>query len=111
MIREGCQGSLNLYYKSLLISSFPLTKKKTFERYIFQGEYLIRKSKGIPIKTQIKTYIHFCNLIFSRKKNNQPIRKSDHEMFLNSLFALMRLNIIDDDESNGYLIMNKKKRI
>ena len=109
MIYEGSKGSLNLYYKSLLISSFPLTNKKTFERYFYQGEYLIRKSKQIPIKIQIKTYLHFCNMIFSRKKNNQPIRKSDHEMFLNSLFALMRLKIIDDDESNGYLIMNKKK--
>jgi len=109
MIYEGSKGSLNLYYKSLLISSFPLTNKKTFERYFYQGEYLIRKSKQIPIKIQIKTYLHFCNMIFSRKKNNQPIRKSDHEIFLNSLFALMRLKIIDDDESNGYLIMNKKK--
>ncbi len=109
MIREGSNGSLNLYYKDLLISSFPLTNKKTFERYFYQGEYLIRKSKQIPIKIQIKTYLHFCNMIFSRKKNNQPIRKSDHQMFLNSLFALMRLKIIDDDSSNGYLIMNKKK--
>ncbi len=109
MIREGSNGSLNLYYKDLLISSFPLTNKKTFERYFYQGEYLIRKSKHIPIKIQIKTYIQFCNMIHRRKFNGEPIYKSDHELFLNSLFALMRLNIIDDDESNGYLIMNKKK--
>ncbi len=109
MIREGSNGSLNLYYKDLLISSFPLTNKKTFERYFYQGEYLIRKSKHVPIKTQIKYYLTFCNFMFERKKNNQPIRKSDHQMFLNSLFALMRLKIIDDDSSNGYLIMNKKK--
>ncbi len=109
-IYEGSNGSLNLYYKGLLISSFPLTKKNTFTRYKYQGEYLIRKSKHIPIKIQIKTYIHFCNMIHRRKINNQAIRKSDHQMFLNSLFALMRLNIINDDESNGYLIMNKKKK-
>lgn len=109
-IYNGCDGSLNLYYKGLLISSFPLTKKNTFTRYKYQGEYLIRKSNHIPIKIQIKTYIHFCNMIHRRKINNQAIRKSDHQMFLNSLFALMRLNIINDDESNGYLIMNKKKK-
>ncbi len=109
MIREGSKGSLNLYYKSLLISSYPLTNKKTFDNYFYQGEYLIRKSKHIPIKLQIKTYLNFCNVIHRRKFNNQPIRKTDHEMFLNSLFALMRLNIIENDESNGYLIMNKKK--
>ena len=44
MIYNGCDGSLNLYYKGLLISSFALTKNKTFERYKYQGEYLILKS-------------------------------------------------------------------
>tara|TARA_Y100001972_G_scaffold128687_1_gene191024 strand:+ start:12715 stop:13044 length:330 start_codon:yes stop_codon:yes gene_type:complete len=109
MIRNGSEGSLNLYFKGLLISSYPLTKKKTFERYFYQGEYLIRKSKHIPIKLQIKTYLKYCNMILNRKKNKQPIYASDHIMFMNSLFALMRLRIIDDDESNGYLIMKKKK--
>lgn len=109
MIYNGKNGSLILYYKGLLISSFPLSDKKTFNRYEYQGTHLIMKSKGIPIKLQIKTYIHFLNTIYIRKKNNQAIRKSDHIFFLNCLFALLRLKIIDNDESNGYLIMKKKK--
>ncbi len=32
-------------------------------------------------------------------------------MFLGCLFALMKMKIIDNDESNGYLIMPKKKTI
>jgi len=109
MIYNGSEGSLNLYYKGLLISSYPLTKKKTFENYFYQGELMIRQSSGIPIKLQIKTYIHFLNTIHNRKINKQPIRRSDHIYFLNCLFALMRLKIIEDDEANGYLIMKKKK--
>jgi len=109
MIRNGSEGSLNLYFKGLLISSYPLSKKKTFERYFYQGEYIIRKSKHIPIKLQIKTYLKYCNMILNRKKKKQPIYASDHIMFMNCLFALMRLRIIDDDELNGYLIMKKKK--
>jgi hypothetical protein len=109
MIYNGSEGSLNLYYKGLLISSYPLTKKKTFENYFYQGEHMIRQSSGIPIKLQIKTYIHFLNTIHNRKINKQPIRRSDHIYFLNCLFALMRLKIIEDDEANGYLIMKKKK--
>ena len=109
MIRNGKDGSLNLYFKGTLISSFPLSKNKTFDKYFYQGEYLIRKSKHIPIKLQIKTYLQYCNMIRNRKINKQPIYASDHIMLLNSLFALMRLKIIDNDETNGYLIMKKKK--
>jgi len=109
MIYNGSQGSLCFYYKGLLISSFPLTKKKTVERYLLQGEELIYKSKDIPIRVQIKTYLLFCNEIYSRKKNNLSIRRSDHIYFLNCLSALLRLRIIDNDEENGYMNFPKKK--
>ncbi len=111
MIYNGSHGSLNLYYKGLLISSFPLSKKKTFETYQYQGEYLILKSmrENLKIKQMIFTFTHFCNMIHKRKLNKQPIRRSDHEMFISCLFGLMKLKIIDNDDLNGYLIMPKKK--
>tara|TARA_R110002020_G_scaffold243173_2_gene456662 strand:+ start:2774 stop:3061 length:288 start_codon:yes stop_codon:yes gene_type:complete len=93
------------------VSSFPLTNKKTFERYKYQGEYLILESmkEKFKIKQIIFTFINFCNIIYNRKKENLPIRRTDHEYFLSCLFGLMKLKIIDNDESNGYLIMAKKK--
>jgi len=111
-IYNGCDGSLNLYYKGLLISSFPLTKKKTFKRYQYQGEYLILKSmkENFKIKQIIYTLTHFCNKIHNRKLNKQPIRRSDHEYFISCLFGLMKLKIIDNNNENGYLIMPKKKK-
>ena len=111
MIYNGCNGSLNLYYKGLLISSFPLTNKKTFDKYKYQGEYLILKSmkEKFKLKQIIFTLTNFCNIIYERKKDNKAIRRSDHEFFISCLFGLLKLKIIDNDESNGYLIMNKKK--
>ena len=109
MIFNGSEGSICFYFKGLLISSYPLTKKKTLHAYLNQGEELIYKSKGIPIKVQIKTYLHFCNEIYSRKKNNLAIRRSDHIYFLNCLTALLRLRIIDNDELNGFMCFSKKK--
>ena len=108
MIYNGSEGSICFYYKGLLISSYPLSKKKTLEGYLNQGEELIYKSKGIPIKAQVRTYLHFCNEIYSRKKKNVAIRRSDHVFFLNCLTALLRLKIIDNDESNGYYCFPKK---
>lgn len=110
-IYNGPDGSLNLYYKGLLISSFPLSKKNNFKAYEYQGEYLILKSmrEKLKIKQIIYTFTNFCNIIYSRKKNKQPIRRSDHEMFISCLFGLLKLKIIENDETNGYLIMKKKK--
>lgn len=111
MIYNGSNGSLNLYYKGLLISSFGLTNKKTFNKYEYQGEYLILKSmkQGFNIEKIIKLLTHFCNLIYIKKKNKESIRRSDHKFFLSCLFGLLKLKIIDNDEKNGYLIMPKKK--
>jgi len=112
-IYYGSHGTLCLYYKGLLISSFALTNKKTIQAYLNQGEELIYQSKGIPIKTQIEMYLHFCNIIHNRKKNNQAIYRSDHINFLNCLTALLRLKIIyndiEDGELNGYMVFQKKK--
>ena len=111
MIYNGSNGSLNLYYKGLLISSFALTKNKTFDRYEYQGEYIILESmkQGFKIKQITITLINFCDLIYYRKNKKQSIRRSDHEFFISCLFGLLKLKIIDNDESNGYLICPKKK--
>jgi hypothetical protein len=108
-IFNGSKGSICFYYKGLLINSFPLTNKCTAERYLYQGTDLIMKSKGINIKKQIKMYLYFCNMIYTRKKNNLPIYKSDHIYFLNCITALLRLKIIDNDELNGYMCFGRKK--
>ena len=112
MIHQGSNGSLSLYYKGLLISSFALTNKKTFKRYNYQGEHLILKSirENIKIPLQIETYIYFCNTIHRRKLNKQSIRRRDHEMFMACLFALMKLQIIRDDSDNGTFIMPRLKK-
>ena len=61
------------------------------------------------IKLIIYTLTLFCNQIYSRKKNKQPIYRSDHELFISSLFGLLKLKVIDNDELNGYLVMDRKK--
>ena len=108
MIYQGSKGNISLFYKGKLISNFPLTKKKKVDDYIYQGDYVIKQSKGIPILLQIDAYKKFCDLMYKRKINNLPIYRSDHELFLGSLMALLRLKIIDNDDNNGYLIMTKK---
>lgn len=101
--------NLVLFYKDLLIGSYPITDLKTYERYKEQGNLLILESlkENIPIKSQIYTYLLFCNQILRRKKDGLGIHRSNYEMFLNCLFALIKLKILEEEDS--VLIIKKKK--
>lgn len=109
MIREGSEGSINIFFRGLLVSSFPLTKKKTVERYKQQGEEIIRKGKGVKILDQIKAYFMFIEAIYNRKKKNLPIYRTDHINVLNAVMALIRLEVMENDSNNGFYVAPKKK--
>ena len=109
MIYYGKKGSLILFYKDLLIGSYPLSNLKTYERYKYQGPLLILSSiKPIPLKLQIKTYIAFINMIHDRKINKLGIHRPDLELFLSCIFALIKLKQLDEDDS--VFIVEKKIR-
>jgi len=112
MIYEGKKGSLILFYNDLLIGSYPLSNLKTYERYKYQGEYLILQSiKTMPLKLQIKTYECFTEMIYLRKKNKFGIHRSDYEMFLSCMFALIKLKKLDEEEAVFIAPKKKSKKI
>lgn len=100
MIIQGSKGSLTLFYKDKLIASYPLSLKKTYEIYKYQGEYIILKSmkSGLKIKEQIYTYLNFCNQMIRLKNEGKSIRCTDSELFLSCIFALIKFNILDEDD-------------
>ncbi len=106
MLRESEYGSVSLFWKGLLISMFEREKE---ENFMEEGEYLIRQTKGVPIKEQILTYKLYCDVIYKNKKKKSRITYDDHSLFRKCLFALMRLGIVENDENNGYLCMIKRK--
>lgn len=111
MIKVGSQGSISFYFKGLLICSFPMTKKKTKEYYFSKGNTLIidGMKNGYNVKKLIHIFNLYCNSIYIRKRDKKPIYASDHKIFVESITALMKLQIIKNDSQNGYLIMPKKK--
>tara|TARA_Y100001934_G_C12109707_1_gene657890 strand:- start:354 stop:725 length:372 start_codon:yes stop_codon:yes gene_type:complete len=111
MIRQGKEGSYNIFYKGLLISSFPIHKIKMIEGYNNQGIELIHKTLYLnhSLQEQIKIYQLFVNMIYKLKKRNKKISSEDHINFLNCFLALMKLKKIEEDDNNGILIMGRKK--
>ena len=110
MIIYGKKGSLLLFYKNLLVGSYPLSNLKTYERYKIQGDLFILDSlKHASLQFQIKAYTSFCDIIYQRKKDGLGIHRSDYEFFLNAIFALIKLNVIDEEDS--IYIVGKKKSL
>lgn len=100
-IFQGSEGSMTLYFKDAMIGSFPLTKKKTYERYKYQGVELIlqsMKQRDKTIKEQIRTYILLCNTMSRHIKEGKNIWRSDRELILSCIFALIKLKIVDEDD-------------
>ena len=110
MIKQGKNGSLTLFFKDVLIGSYPLSKKKTYERYKYQGDDLIlqtmRENKR-TITEQISCYLLLCNGFLRKKKQGLNIWRSDYEIFLACIFALIKLRIIDEEDC--VFIMPKKR--
>ena len=67
-IYEGSEGSLNLFWKDLFISSFPLSKKKKLELYEYEGTHLITEAlkDNVPFNTLHKVFEVFCEGVYKR---------------------------------------------
>lgn len=52
----------------------------------------------------------FCNNILRRKKNKLNIWRSDYEMFLSCIFALIKLKILYDEDC-VFIAPKKKKKL
>tara|TARA_R110000803_G_scaffold55904_6_gene112969 strand:- start:2331 stop:2690 length:360 start_codon:yes stop_codon:yes gene_type:complete len=102
-IKQGKYGSLNLFYKDIFIASFPLSDTRTVDGYKKNGEWLIlstmRERPELNIRNQIYTYTYFLNLMYKRKLNKQKLWRSNYEMILGTVMALVKLNILDEDDS------------
>ena len=109
-IFQGSEGSLTIYFKDIMIGTYPLTKKKTYERYKYQGVELLlqtMKRTKITIKEQIYRYLLVCNGMIREIKQGKNIWRSDRELVLSCIFALIKLKILDEDEC--VLIMPRKR--
>lgn len=100
MIIQGKHGSMCLYWKDLLICSFPLGRYD-YEHYKKEGEELIIESmrmKGYNIKSQIFQYILTCDSIYRKKLKKQKTSSMDMYLFRITLMALIKLKSKDEED-------------
>jgi len=110
MIIQGSNGSVNLYWKDIFLSSFPLgTYDLSF--YKSQAEEMILEAirSGRKMSSMIPICMGFCDGFHNRRVVLQKkTGGEDHQFFCVCVFVLIRLEIIDADDH--LLIMGRKKK-
>lgn len=110
MIIQGKDGSLNVYWNDIFLSSFPLGKynMKDYEK---QAEQLILDAmkEGRKMSSMIPICMGFCEGFYKRRNVlKKKTGQEDHRFFCVCVLVLIRLKIIDADDH--LLIMGRKKK-
>lgn len=111
----GKDGQVALFYRNIHIANFPLGVM-SMDDYKYNANQLIIDGMrdGLKIPQIIHALKLFCESIRyltwdnNRKKKykRKEISLQDYRLFLGSLFALVKLQIIDEDDA--FLIIPKK---
>ncbi len=110
--REGKYGSLNIYYKGYYMSKFPLDSVDTFDKLCIESLQIINKKRsGPPLSLKQKLWCAnaFIEVSVQKMIQGDRIKASDHILILHTMLMLIQFKVIDNDESNGYLICKKYK--
>lgn len=111
----GKDGQIALFYRDLHIANFPLGVMG-IDDYEYNANQLI--IDGMKDGLKIPAIIHACKLFCesiryltwdnNRKKKykRKEISLEDYRLFLGSLFALVKLKIIDEDDA--YMTFSKR---
>jgi hypothetical protein len=99
-----------IFWNDLYISKFTYSTKEGL--YLCGKKFVeenIRNNK--PISFQKKVFKNYADIIYQRKKNKEGIRRSDHQLLLQSLLGLWVLKGCDEDDILYYAPKYKKKSI
>ena len=99
MILQGRNGSMVLFWLDTLMCGFPISHY-TYEDYKQLSNELIVDGmrSNVKIQTQIESYSSLCNIIHLKKLKNKKINSEEYDCFRLSALALIKLQLIDEDE-------------
>jgi len=109
--REGKYGSINLFYKGVYLSQFPLDSLHTFDILCKESLKILNEKKvaKLPLNKKLWLANAFIETTMMMVKCGNRIKASDQILILHTMLMLIQFKVIDNDELNGYLICKKYK--
>ena len=101
---------ITLHYKNTFISKFNLQYPE--EAFDFANKNLISvmRDEKINIHEIKRMFQLFVDQFYKMRVNKVKCISSDHNLFMGAFLALMKMNIIQDDNENGYIITKRKPK-
>lgn len=109
--REGESGSINLFYKGVYLSQFPLDSLHTFDILCKESLKILNEKQvaKLPLKKKLLLANAFIETTMMMVKCGNRIKAQDQILILHTMLMLIQFKVIDNDELNGYLICKKYK--
>lgn len=116
--REGKYGSINLFYKGVYLSQFPLDSLHTFDILCKESLKILnprsallneKKVAKLPLNKKLLLAKAFIETTMMMVKYGKRIKAQDQILILHTMVMLIQFKVIDNDESSGYLICKKYK--
>jgi hypothetical protein len=108
----GKCGCLLLFYGGTLITSLPLSKKKTLEYYFKESEKCLlvtMNQNKLPIKNMVKVLKEYLDTFRYRRIHSMKVSTNDNYYFALTFLLLVRLKRIEMNSFNGYMVITKKQ--
>ncbi len=99
---------ITLHYKNNLISKFNLKYPEQAFEYANDNLITVMRDEKIPIKEIKRMFLLFVEQFYTMRVNKVKCKSSDHNLFMAAFLALMKMNIIQDNNENGFIITKRK---
>lgn len=101
---------ITLHYKNTYLSKFNL--KEPNEAFDYANDNLIQvmREEKVSIHEIKRMFLLFVEQFHKMRVNKVKCSMSDHNLFMAAFLALMKMNIIPNDNQNGYIITKRKKK-
>ena len=99
--------TLTSHYKGLCLSMFHIKHEREHIDFVTNLMEDGLRNENMSLKRQSELFYAFLETVYRRKKEGKKIRRQDHLTCLQSLSGLMKMNIIKEDDKNGFIITKR----
>ena len=95
---------ITFHYKGSLLTKYYLND---YGKLLMMGNDLLLTGmkNNNKLNNMITIMQGFINIFHNRRINKMRVSSNDHAKFVGCFLALMKLNIIKEDDNNGYIIL------
>lgn len=99
---------MTLHYKNKYISKFNLKYKEEATDFARDNLIKVMREEKVSIHEIKRMFELFVDQFYKMRVKKVKCKSSDHKLFMGAFLGLMKMNVIQDDNENGFIITKRK---